>query len=132
MRKSGFASVIGVALACVGATGAQAADVETFQLDGAEVRVFAHAFLTEEELMTLRVVGQSPDALALFVTEAGFAALAVAPDEGFVREGMPVDSASALSGLETEDAASAAALDACNAARTGGAECVLVLQVAPR
>jgi hypothetical protein len=131
MRKPGFAAVLGMALA--GALGLQAAEVETFQLDGAEVRVFAHDFLTEEEIMTLRLVGQNPDALALFVTaDAGFAALAVAPDEGFVRGGMPVASASALSGLDSAEAAGTAALDACNAARTGGAECVLVLDVAPR
>jgi hypothetical protein len=130
MRKPGVAAVLGMALA--GALGVQAAEVETFQLDGVEVRVFAHDFLTEEEIMTLRLVGQNPDALALFVTDAGFAALAVAPDEGFVRGGMPVASASALSGLDSAEAASAAALDACNAARTGGAECVLVMDVAPR
>ena len=130
MRKLGVASVLGMAIA--GAFGVQAAEVETFQMDGVDVRVFAHAFLTEEEMMTLRLVGQNPDALSLFVTDAGFAALAVAPDEGFVRDGMPVASASALSGLDTAEAASTAALEACNTARAGGAECVLVLEVAPR
>ncbi|MCH8466521.1 MAG: hypothetical protein LAT78_08140 [Roseinatronobacter sp.] len=133
MRKTGIATVAVLGLACAGAALAQMPEVETYQLGAVEVRVIAQPFLTEEELMTLRLVGQNPDALALFVPEGtGFAALAVAPDEGFVRAGMPVNSAMALSGLESADAASAAALEACNGARAGGADCVLVLEVAPR
>ncbi len=132
--KTLVVSLVGaLSLGAATASLAQQAGQERFDLDGVSVVVTAHAFLTEEELMTLRLVGQNRDALALFVPEGdGFAALAVAPDEGFVRAGMPVDSASALSGLPDLDAARAAALEACNSARSGGASCAVVLEVAPR
>lgn len=128
-------TAIGIAAALTLTTGAATAqDVmrEIYHLDGVEVRVVTQPFLTEEELMTLRLVGQSRDALSLFVTDAaGYSALAVAPDEGFVRAGMPVGSAMALSGLVSAGAARDAALAACNEARAGGAACVIVLEVAP-
>lgn len=114
-------------------TMAQHSGAERYQLDGAEVTVLPHGFLSEEELLTLRLVGQNRDALMVFLPEGGgHAALAVAPDEGFVRAGMPVDSASAISGLPDIATAREAALDACNAARNGGAACQVVLEVAPR
>ena len=76
MRKTGIATVAVLGLACAGAALAQMPEVETYQLGAVEVRVIAQPFLTEEELMTLRLVGQNPDALALFVPEGtGFAAL---------------------------------------------------------
>lgn len=106
---------------------------EHFQLDGVSVTVLPHDFLSEEELLTLRLVGQNRDALAIFIPEgSGFAALAVAPGEGFVRAGMPVDSASAISGLPDLGAARDSALAECNAARNGGPACEIVLEVAPR
>lgn len=126
------------ALAFVGATVAtggvaQTVQSEQFALDGVSVTVFAQDFLTEEELMTLRLVGQNRDALAVFVAAGeGFAALAVAPQEGFVRGGVPVASASALSGFADLGAARAAALEACDAARDSAEPCAVVLEIAPR
>lgn len=120
------------ALASVTAASAQQAGSEQYRMDGLEVTVVTHAFLTEEELMTLRLVGQNRDALSLFVPEGdGFAALAVAPSEGFVRAGEPVPSAIAMAGLPDLHSARDSALEACNAARQGGAECQIVLEVAP-
>ncbi len=133
-KKIGVALGFGVAAAVMAtASVAQDAVAEEFELDGVSVTVLAHDFLTEEELMTLRLVGQNSEALAVFVNVGdGFAALAVAPDEGFVRGGVPVNSASALSDLPDLNAARAAALEACNAARDGGADCEVVLEIAPR
>ena len=129
--KSALAGFL--ALAIPAGAMAQQAQAEQYQLEGAAVTILPHGFLSEEELQTLRLVGQNSDALMVFLPEAGgHAALAVAPDEGFVREGMPVDSASAISGLPDIETARAAALDACNAARSGGAACQVGLEVAPR
>jgi hypothetical protein len=129
--KSVLAGVVALALSSMAL--AQQPGAEQYQLDGAEVTVLAHGFLSEEELLTLRLVGQNPEALSIFIPEgSGFAALAVAPDEGFVRAGMPVASASAISGLPDIGSARDAALDACNAARNGGPACQVVLEVAPR
>ena len=129
--KSVLAGILALGLPAGGM--AQQSGAELYQLDGAEVTVLTHGFLSEEELQTLRLVGQNRDALMVFLPEAGgHAALAVAPDEGFVRDGMPVESASAISGLPDIAAAREAALDACNALRNGGAACQVVLEVAPR
>ena len=130
MWKSGIVAL--AALGWAGLAAAQDVGVEAYQLDGIEVRVNVHPFLTEDELLTLRLVGQNREALDLFVTEtSGFSALAVAPDEGFVRDGMPVTSAVALSGLDSLQSAQTAALEACDTVRSGGAPCVVVLEVAP-
>lgn len=112
---------------------AAAQQAERYEMQGSAVTVILHPFLSEEETVTLRVVGQSPDALSLFVPEGGqFAAMAVAPAEGFIRDGMPVASATAISNLPDLAQARAAALEGCNAARSGGAECQIVLEIAPR
>jgi hypothetical protein len=122
-----------LALGAVTGASAQAPTGEQYTLDGVDVAVLIHDFLTEDEVMMLRLVGQNRDALSLFVPEGdGFAALAVAPDEGFVRDGMPVESATAISGLPDLESARASALEACNAARTGGVDCQVVLEIAPR
>ncbi len=114
------------------ATAVPAQEVERYALQGASVTVILHPFLTEEETATLRVIGQSTDALALFVPEGGrFAALAVAPAEGFIRDGMPVDSAVAIGDLPDLEQARTAALDECNAARNGGDDCQIVLEISP-
>lgn len=123
-----LASVAGV-LAMAGPLAAQ----ELFEIDGARVTLHAHDFLSEEELTLLRLVGQNRDALSVFVPEGGgYAALAVAPADGFISAGMPSASATAVSGLATLDVARADALSACNRARSGGAECAIVLEVAPQ
>ncbi len=111
---------------------ALAQQAETYNLPGAQVTVTLHDFLTEEENSTLQIIGQSPDALELFLPEGGrFAALAVAPDEGFIRDGIPVESAVAIGNLPDLAEARAAALEGCNAARSGGAECQIVLEISP-
>lgn len=124
-----------VAIAAFGsvtAASAQQVGSEQYRMDGLEVTVVSHAFLTDEEMMTLRLVGQNRDALSLFVPEGdGYAALAVAPSEGFVRAGEAVPSAIAMAGLPDINSARASALEACNAARQSGAECQIVLEIAP-
>lgn len=125
-------------MACLLAMGVSSAVLaqpqsERFELDGVAVTVMPHNFLSSEELMTLRLIGQNSDALALFVPEGGgFAALAVAPAEGLVRAGMPVESAIAISGLPSLAAARNEALAECNSLRSGGPACEIVLEVAPR
>lgn len=112
---------------------AQQVRTEVFDLNAARVTVHLQPFLTEDELATLRLVGQNQDALALFMPGgARFGALAVAPADGFIRDGMPVDSASALSDLPDRRAAQTAALARCNTERSSGPACVIVLEVAPR
>jgi hypothetical protein len=97
-----------------------------------QVTIHTYAFLTAEEVATLELVLTNEDALALFVPdEGGHAALAVAPDEGFLRDGTLVPSAVALAGLPDPGAAAEAARTACDAARDGGAPCIVVLEVAP-
>ena len=133
MRLKYIGLVAALTLASGGPVSAQDAQTERYQLDGVEITVVAHPFLAEDEIMTLRLVGQHRDALALFVPEGpGFAALAIAPAEGFVRNGVPVDSAIAMSGLQDIDAARESALEACNTARQTAQDCVIALEVAPR
>lgn len=113
---------------------APAGDVpfETATLGKSEVTLHLHGFLTEEELAMLRLVMTNEQALAIFVPgKAGFAALAVSPDDGFVRNGQPVASAVALADLPDAATAEAEALKACGAAKKGKADCVVVLTVTP-
>lgn len=122
----------GILAGAAGASAQQAAS-ERYQLDGIDVTVVAHEFLTEEEVLTLRLVGQNRDALSLFLPEGeDYLALAVAPAEGFMRAGEPVASATAISGLADMDSTRASALELCNDARNGGSECQIVLEIAPR
>jgi len=133
MRVYCIGLAAGLTLATAGQASAQQAEAELYQLNGVEVSVMTHAFLSEDEMMTLRLVGQNGDALAVFVPEGpGYAALAIAPDEGFVRDGIPVDSAIAMSGLQDIESARVAALEACDAARQTAQDCVIALEVAPR
>lgn len=109
------------------------APVETFVQGGTTITLHLHPFLNDEEVTILRVVGENPDALSVFVGAAGgFGAMAIAPEEGFVRDGIPVDSAAAVAALPDLDQARAAALTQCNAARQGGSGCVVVLEIAPQ
>lgn len=120
--------VIGLAAS---AAVAEEVPVETTEVDGTVVRLHVHGFLKEDELEVLRLVATNADARGVFVPEgAGFAAVAVAPEEGFVRKGQPVPSATAVAGAETPEAAAAQATEACNAARERGPDCVVVLEVA--
>lgn len=108
---------------------------ERFEQGSSAITLHMHPFLTEEETTILRLVGESPDALALFVpagTGPGFGAIALAPADGFIRDGMPVDSAAAVADLPDQAQARDAALAECNAARSGGPACVVVLDIAPK
>jgi len=133
MRLKTIGLAAGLMLASTGLVSAQDMQAENYQLDGVQITVIPHPFLAEDELMTLRLVGQNSDALELFVPEgSGYAALAIAPEEGFVRNGVPVDSAIAISGLQDIATARSSALEACDAARQTAQECVIALEVAPR
>ncbi|VDC33057.1 hypothetical protein [Pseudogemmobacter humi] len=106
--------------------------VETKLNGKSEVTLHLHPFLSEEELTLLRMVQTNDQALAIFVPgKAGFAALAVSPDDGFLRNGQPVPSAIALADLPDAATAEKEALAACDATRKGKNSCVLVLTVAP-
>lgn len=112
---------------------AQSAPTERYELSGAVVTLNILPFLREDEVATLRLVGQSQEALALFVpADGGYAAMALAPADGFIREGVPADSAIAMSGLPDAEAARAAALRECNATRSGGPACVVAMEITPR
>ncbi|PTE13788.1 hypothetical protein [Pseudogemmobacter blasticus] len=130
MRHGMMAAVL---VAVAGAAFAQApVPTETARLGKAQVTLHVQPFLTAQELATLRLVMTNESALEVFVpSKGGFAAMAVSPDEGFIREGVPVPSASALAGFADPAAAVAAALQACDGARKGKAPCVLVLEVGP-
>lgn len=125
-----------VVLACMavmagGMAVAQEVPVETATVDGATVTLHLHPFLTPEELATLRVVMSNKDALALFVPSGkGFAALAVAPREGLMRDGLPAESAQAMGGAETAELASTGARAECDRLKKRKPDCVTVLEVA--
>jgi hypothetical protein len=106
---------------------------EAFTQGSTAITVHLHPFLTEEETTILRIVGESPDALAVFMPSgSGFGALALAPEDGFIRDGLPVDSAAAVAELPDLAQARDAALAQCNSLRSGGAGCVVVLEIEPR
>lgn len=111
---------------------AQQVPVETATLGKQSVTLHLHPFLTPEEVATLQVVASNEDALKLFITRPGrHSAMAVAPAEGFIRNGQPVESAKALSDLPNAEKARQAALAECNSTRKSGADCVVVLEIAP-
>jgi len=106
---------------------------EVTSLAGSQVTLYLHPFLTDEELATLRLVATNEQALSLFVTSrAGNAALAISESDGFIRDGQPAKSATALADFASAEEARAAALSACDAARKGATGCVVVLEVAPK
>lgn len=112
---------------------AEGASVETNVLDGAKISLHTYPFLDATELATLRLVLTNSQALNLFLPDhKGFAAIAVAPDEGFIRNGAPVASAVALGGMPDAKTAAAQALAACDAKRNAsGQACVIVLELGP-
>jgi hypothetical protein len=110
----------------------QSVPTEVSRLGGQQVTLHLHPFLTADELAMLRVVASNDQALAVFITTPGrHAAMALAPDEGFVRGGQPVTSAFAISDLQTPEDARTGALEGCERARRAGPACVVVLEVAP-
>jgi hypothetical protein len=126
--------MLGLGLMLVaGAAVAQEVPVEVAVLKGQQVTIHIQPFLNEEELGMLRLVQTNKQALGLFVTsEGGYAAMAVAPDEGLVRDGGFPASVIAIGDLPDAAAAQAAALAGCEEKRQGGAECVIVLEVGPK
>ncbi|MFC0280117.1 hypothetical protein ACFOHK_11080 [Falsigemmobacter intermedius] len=127
-----FVAALALGLMTLSPLQAQEVRGKTYRLGAQAVTVYDHAFLNAEEKATLDLVATNEQALALFVTKPGrYSAMAVSPDDGFIRGGQPVPSAIALSDLESRDAARAAVLKDCNAARKGKKDCLLVLEVAP-
>lgn len=124
----------GLGMAVALASGAVAGEVptEVATLKGQKITLYAHEFLTPEDLTTLRLVMTNKQALQLFVVSSGgYSAIAVAPDEGFIRDGGLARSAIAIGDLPNAEAAAAAALAGCDAARQEGEPCVVVLEVGP-
>lgn len=106
---------------------------ETSAMGDFTITLYLHDFLTQDDLTTLRIVAKDKNALAMFVPEGGgFAALAASPDDGFIKDGMPATSASALSGLPDAASAAAQAIAACQAASKAKTPCVVLLEVAPK
>lgn len=132
-RFAGMAMGAAAGIALAGAVEAGTVPTETARLGKAEITLSLHDFLTQEELATLRLVMTNQQALEIFLPagQGGHAALAVSPDEGFIREGKPVKSAVAMAGLPDAETARTEALKACEAARTGVAQCVVALTVTP-
>lgn len=107
-------------------------EAEVFDLDRSRIIVYPHEFLDDSELAILRSVGQDRNVLAFFMgSQAGHGAIAVAPDQGFIRDGMPAPGATALAQLPDPATARHAALDLCAAERDNDAPCVVVLEVIP-
>jgi hypothetical protein len=106
---------------------------EVTTLGTSSVTLYPQPFLDATELATLRLVATNKEALALFVpSSAGYAALAAAPGEGFIKDNKPVASAIALSDLPDAATAAKNALAACDAARKSKEACVLLLEVGPK
>ncbi|MDP3264533.1 MAG: hypothetical protein U1E06_01330 [Tabrizicola sp.] len=124
--------LLGAMLLAAAPLAAQTVPVETSTLGTSAITLHLHPFLTEEELTTLRLVMTNEQALSLFVPGTpGHAALAVSPDDGFIRVGAPMGSATAVADLPDAAAAAAAALAGCDAAKQTEAPCVVVLEIAP-
>lgn len=130
-RRAVAALAITTALVTVAAA-VMASESETYTLGDSSVTVHAHEFLTPEELDTLRLVGNDPQALALFMGDGpGHGAIAVAPAQGFIRDGMPAQGVAALAQLPDAETARNAALSMCEQERSTGPSCVIVLELAP-
>ena len=131
MRR--IARIAGLVLG-VGVAGAALADVarEVTKLGGSKITFWVQPFLDDTELATLRLVATNKDALNLFVPSTkGYAAIALSPDDGFMKGGAPAASATAIADLPDAESAAAKALEGCNAARKGAAECVIVMEIGP-
>ena len=122
-----------VAAAMLAAPARAQVATETASLGEYNVTMHVQPFLTEDDLSILRLVLTSQDALALFVPEPnGFAAMAASPDDGFVKDGVPAASVVALGGLPDAATAAANAVDGCQKAKQGAADCVVILEIAPK
>ena len=127
-----FQGVVLAGLMSATATFAQGVPVETTQLGGSKISLYAYNFLTPEDLSTLRFVASNEQGLGLFIQNgARFAAIAVAPQEGFLRGGQPVASATAISHSPDLAAARKTAIEHCDKQRKTSAGCLVVLEVSP-
>ena len=109
--------------------------VEVSTLDGAQVTLHVYPFLKDGDLQILRQVATNSQALAVFVPgdKAHFSALALAPSDGFLKDGAPADTAIALSDYPDAAAAAKAVTEACDAKRgKAGKACVVVLELGPK
>lgn len=134
MRVWGVSGMVVAMLAGVTLAGAARAEVpvEVTIIDGTQVTIHLHDFLSEQEMGVFRLIGSNSQMLQAFMQGAtGYGAMALSPDDGYIRGGLPSGSASARMGLADAQAAAASALEMCNAARTGAAECVVVLELGP-
>jgi hypothetical protein len=119
----------------VGAASAKDVPVEVSTLDGAQITLHLHPFLKDAELQVLRQVASNPQALAVFVPgdKSRYSAMALAPKDGFLKDGAPADTAIALSDFTDAAAAADAVTKACDAKRgKKGKPCVLVLEIGPK
>lgn len=89
-----------------------------FHHKGGEIVVFPQDFLTPEQVAQLNLMG----GLIQY-----YGAMAMAPGEGFMSEANQ-----AAANHHSVEAATEAALSACNAARSGGRPCVVVAHFLPR
>lgn len=122
----------GMAAALAGSAAFAEVPVEVSKIDGAKVTFYVQPFLDAGELATLRLVATQSQALKLFVpSDKGYAAIALSPDDGFIKNGKPAASASAVAELPDAATAAAKALEMCNAARKGPADCVIVMEISP-
>lgn len=130
VKKLGAALVAGVTLSVASSVAAQ--DVEISRLGDLQIALHLHPFLTETEVLVLRTAAQNRDALSVLVPAGStIAALAIAPSEGFIRDGDVVDSAKAVRDLPNLATARSDALSECNGARQRGPACVIVLEISP-
>lgn len=128
-----LAMVVGAGAAAPGLQ-AQAVPSEVHRLGGAEITLHLHGFLDAESRQFLQIIATVPEALEVMMGgagEAGHAAMAAAPGEGVLQGGVPPESLHAVAQLPDAASARAEALAGCDAARQGGAACVVVLEVAP-
>ena len=141
MREMGHAMTVknilwGLTAALMGGMAlAQDVPVEVSILDSSQVTLHLYPFLKEDELTTLRLVATNREALSVFLPSkdaSHFAALALAPADGFLQDGAPAPTASALSDYPDSQSAATAVLAACDAQRDPStAPCVVVLEVGP-
>ena len=128
------AMVAGAAALWGGLAAAETPEVKAAELGEHKVAMHLWSFLTAEETATLDLVLVNQAALELFVPPgaSGHAAMAVSPDDGFIRDGALVASATAIAGMASAAEAAEAAQKGCDAARKGANPCVVVLEVAPK
>lgn len=134
MRQSAsvFLGAATLAVGCLASAALAQQEPEVIEGAQATVTLYPFSFLREDELTILRQIAQSaPAREALLGEGGGYAAVAVAPLEGFFRDGAPVESAVALTQLPDAESAREDALASCDAARSTEEPCVVLMEVAP-